>query len=144
MNSKWKLIAGGLAILAAFLLGFVPEFLQKRRVQNDLETTQTRLVAAQQQKAIDEIRMMAGRILLEASRKNYGLARDDSTALFNKVRELAEKTDNTSLKSSLLVLANWRDSITSGLAQGDALVIPELQLLLEHTYDLPNIDGGTR
>jgi len=134
--------------MAAFVIGFVPQFLQKRQVQNDLETTRARFAIAQQQNAVDEIRMMAGRILLEASRKNYGIAGEHSTALFNKVRELAEKNDNASLKASLLILANWRDSITGGLARGDALIVPELQLLLEHTYELPNIlpnvEGGAR
>jgi hypothetical protein len=131
-------------MVVVFLIGFLPPFLQKRRVQNDLEDVRARLALAQQQNAIDEIRTLAGRILLEASRQNYGTAREHSTVLFNKVRDLAEKSGNASLKASLLELLNSRDSVTSGLSQGNALVIPELQSLLGDTYDLPNAETFAR
>ena len=138
MNAKWKVIAGAAVVLAVFLAGFVPQFLDKRRLMTELEDTRTTLSTAQLQIEIDEIRSLAGRMLLEASRQNYGAASTHSTEYFNKVRDLAGETENASLKTALSALLDVRDSISSGLAQGKPTIIPELQSLLQRTYDVPN------
>ena len=109
MAPKWKIIVGAAVIVGIFLLGFVPQFLEKRRLQAQLDDTRLRLSTAERQIDIDEIRSLAGRMLLEASRQNYGTAGEFSTSYFNKVRELAEKSDDSSLKTSLLQLLNSRD-----------------------------------
>jgi hypothetical protein len=140
MNSKWKVIVSAAVVLAVFLAGFVPQFLDKRRLRAELEDTRTRLSTAQFQIRVDEIRSLAGRMLLEASRQNYGTASTHSTEYFNKVRELAGETENASLKTALSALLDARDSISSGLAQGKPTIIPELQSLLQRTYDVPRAE----
>ena len=137
MNSKWKVIASAAVVLAVFLAGFVPQFLDKRRLKAELEDTRTSLSTAQFQIRIDEIRSLAGRMLLEASQQNYGTAATHSTEYFNKVRELASETEDTSVKTALSALLDARDSINSGLAQGKPTIIPNLQSLLQRTYDVP-------
>jgi hypothetical protein len=57
--------------------------------------------------------------------------------LFNHLRELADKAQDASLKSSILSLMETRDSITSGLAQGSPSIIPEIQALMQRMYELP-------
>lgn len=144
MALNWKIIVGAALVAGVFLLGFVPQFLEKRRLQVQLDDTQLRLSTAERQIEIDEIRSLAGRMLLEASRQNYGTAREFSTSYFNKVRELAEKSGDSPLKTSLLQLLNSRDSITTGLAKGNTSVIPELQSLLAGTHGLPNAENTVR
>ncbi len=143
MNAKWKLIAGAVVVLALFLSGFVPQFLGKRRLETELRNTRLLLATAETQIEIDEIRSLAGRMLLEASRQNYGTASTHSTEYFNKVRNLAGEAENPALKTALSGLLDARDSINSGLAQGKPTIIPELQSLLQRTYDVPNTRSNT-
>jgi hypothetical protein len=144
MNTKWKIIVGAIVVVLVFLGGFVPQFLDKRRIRTELADTRTTLATAQRQIAIDEIRELAGRMLLEASRKNFGIAREHSTEYFNKLREMLDKPENAAARTSLAELLNLRDSITSSLAQGNASVLSELQLLMEKTYNLPDAVDATR
>jgi len=144
VSVKAKIIGGLVAILAAFSIGFVPQFTARRRLQADLSETRARLAVAERQIEIDEIRGLAGRMLLETSRQNYGNARELSTAYFNKVSELAEKTEDPALQAALLKLLSARDSITSALAQGNASVVTELQALLNDTYNAPDAGSVAR
>jgi hypothetical protein len=144
VTTKWKVIAAFVVITAAFLAGFVPQFLEKRRVTAELQDVRTRLSTAQKQMAIDEVRNLAGLILLHASHHNYGTAREYSTQYFNKLRELADQSESATLKSSASELLQSRDSITSGLAQGTSSVVSELQVLLAATYSLPDAEGKLR
>ena len=140
MNARWKVIASAAVVLAVFLAGFIPQFLDKRRLETELEDARTKLSTAQLQIEIDEIRSLAGRILLESSQQNYGTAATHSTEYFNKVRDLAGKTENASLKTALSALLDTRDSISSGLAQGKPTITAELQALLQRTYDVPDAE----
>ena len=144
MSAKWKIIGLSALVLAVFLAGFVPQFVNKRRLQNELEDVGDRLSTARLQIEIDQLRTLAGHMLLETSRQNYGIAAAQSTEYFNKARELADRAENQSLQSSLSELLDARDSITSGLAQGNSAIVPELQSLLQRTYDLPNADTTPR
>jgi hypothetical protein len=142
VTTKWKVIAAFGVLTAVFLAGFVPQFLEKRRVTAELQDVRTRLSTAQKQMAIDEVRNLAGLILLHASHQNYGTAREYSTQYFNKLRELADQSESATLKSSASELLQSRDSITSGLAQGTSSVVSELQVLLAATYSLPDAEGN--
>jgi hypothetical protein len=109
-----------------------------------MEDIRDRLAIARLQIEIDQLRTLAGRMLLETSRQNYGIAAAHSTEYFNKARELAAKADDQSLRSALSALLDARDSITSGLAQGNSVIVPELQSLLQRTYDIPNAETTPR
>jgi hypothetical protein len=144
VNTKAKIIGGGIVIVAVFLSGYVPQFLDKRRVQAELDDAQVRLSGAHRQIELDEIRRLAGKMLLEASRKNFGTAGEHSTEFFNRVRDLVDNPENASWKSSLMDLLTLRDSITSRLAQGDPSITTELQSLLEQTYKLADAQTAER
>jgi len=144
VTTKWKIIVAFVAIITVFLLGFVPQFLGKRRVTAELEDVRAKLSIAQEQMAIDDVRKLAGWMLLEASRQNYGTAREYSTQYFNKLRELADTSEAAPLRSPASELLKSRDSITSGLAQGTSSVVSELQTLVMATYSLPDAHGNQR
>jgi hypothetical protein len=57
---------------------------------------------------------------------------------------MLDKPENAAARTSLAELLNLRDSITSSLAQGNASVLSELQLLMEKTYNLPDAVDATR
>jgi hypothetical protein len=138
MNTKSKVIAGLVVLLGVFLLGFVPQYTDKRRVQAELRTLQDRLSIAERKNEIDRIRQLAGQMLLEASRLNYGNSREYSTQYFDRLRKLAETSQDASLNASISDLLSSQDSIANDLAQGSASVVPKLQTLLERTNSLPD------
>jgi hypothetical protein len=138
VSLKVKMVLAVCVVGASFLAGFVPKFLEVRQLRAQLADTRTSLSDADLQRNINEIRILAGRILLEASRQNYGTAAGYSTDYFDRVRELRERTENPQTQTALAELVSQRDSITSGLAQADAAVISALQMLVEKTYNLPD------
>ena len=72
MTRRNLAIAAAVLVVAAFLLGFVPEYLKSRELRGQLTTAQRQLEA-------DELALSIGRVYLEASLKNYGLASQSST-----------------------------------------------------------------
>jgi hypothetical protein len=114
-------IAAALTVLAlAFLLGFVPQYLQKRQAQRELAVSIEKL-------KLSELRDLAGLMLLESLRQNYGVARDYSSQYFDKLRETSEGVNNPTLKISLQKLLNDRDTVTSALSKADPASASQLQ-----------------
>jgi len=133
-----KLILAVVAGIAVFLIGFIPQYRENYRLKTEYEKTQNRVVQLERQMKIENLRDLAGRILLQASQLNYGIASDLSARYFNAVAELAGDAADERLKSSLLELLKVRDAVTGALAQGSAGVMPDLQSLAQRTYDLPD------
>lgn len=142
--NRSKLIGGLVVLLAVFLTGFIPQYLGKRRLQSDLDDTRAQLSTAQLQNHIDKARNLAGRMLLEATRQNYGNAGELSTNVFNELSNLAGQAENPAVKSAVTELMQQRDAITSGLAQGNPSIIPDLQSFLQRLYDLPNPETAVK
>lgn len=111
--TRMQKIATALTVLAlAFLLGFVPQYLQKRQAQRELAVSIEKL-------KLSELRDLAGLMLLESLRQNYGDARDYSSQYFDKLREISEGVNNPTLKMSLQKLLNDRDRVTAALSTAD-------------------------
>ena len=137
MANRFKIGLVLLLAVGAFLGGFIPQFLENRRLRSEIEASRTSLGRFQIQAEVDEIRNLAGKTLLQASRQNYGTAAELATQYFNSVQSLMSKTDNTALQSALSELLKLRDPIMSALAQANPAVVSELHSLLQRSYDLP-------
>src|ERR1051326_285620 len=119
--TRMQKIAAALTVLAlAFLLGFVPQYLQKRQAQRELAVSIEKL-------KLSELRDLAGLMLLESLRQNYGVARDYSSQYFDKLRETSEGVNNPTLKISLQKLLNDRDTVTAALSKADPASASQLQ-----------------
>jgi hypothetical protein len=136
MTTKSKYILGAAGLLVSFLIGFVPQLRETWRLQSEVAATRSELSDAQSQARIDELRNLAGQMMLESMQQNYGVAQNLSTQYFDRLTQLATETEKPDLKDSLSRLLGERDAITAGLTQGSSLVIPDLQSLLRRTYDL--------
>jgi hypothetical protein len=126
MTTKTKLIAGLLILLAAFLIGFVPQYMGKVRLRDELLTSRLDLRMA-------ELRDLCGMMLLEVQGQNYGLAREFSTQYFEKVRQVAEDVPDP-LGQPLRELLTSRDSLNALLAQADPASSSHIQMLCRRTY----------
>ena len=119
--TRMQKIATALTVLAlAFLLGFVPQYLQKRQAQRELAVSIEKL-------KLSELRDLAGLMLLESLRQNYGVARDYSSQYFDKLRETSEGVNNPALKISLQKLLNDRDTVTAALSKVEPASTSQLQ-----------------
>ena len=134
MTTKTKVIAGLLILLATFLIGFVPQYMDKVRLRNELRTSGEQVMALGLDVRMAELRDLCGMMLLEVQGQNYGLAREFSTQYFEKVREVAEDVPDPR-GQSLRELLTGRDSLNALLAQTDAASSSEIQMLCRRTYE---------
>ena len=79
MNRKTLLIVGGVLVLVAFLLGFVPQYMKARDLGNQLGAFRRQLDSEREKSQMDEVALLCGYIYLETNLKNYGLASQYST-----------------------------------------------------------------
>jgi hypothetical protein len=136
MTTKSKYILGAVGIVVIFLIGFVPQLRETWGLQSEIAAIRSELSNTQFRARIDELRNLAGQMMLESMQQNYGVAQKLSAQYFDRLMQLAAEAENPDLKDSLSKLLGERDAITAGLTQGSSLVIPELQSLLRRTYDL--------
>ncbi len=123
---KNSVIVVAVAAVAAFLLGFVPQFVKAQRLESELRL-------AQQANAGAELRDLAALAYAQANQKNYGLAAETASRFFNRVREVAAQASSASARSTLESLLSIRDRLTAELAKGDAASVGDLQQLYTRT-----------
>lgn len=123
---KNRIIAVTVALIAVFLLGFVPQYLRANRLTEELRR-------ARQESAGSDLRDLIGVAYVRANQKNYGLAADTASRFFNRTREIANQTQEPSRQKALEDILALRDKVTSELAKGDAAAMPDLQELFMKT-----------
>jgi hypothetical protein len=126
MTAIQKTFTGLVILVLVFLSGFVPQYLEKRQIQNELAISTEKL-------RVSELRDLAGMMMLEALRQNYGVARDYSSQYFEKLRETSEQVNNAALKASLQELLSSRDAIIASLSKADPASASQLQAIFAKT-----------
>lgn len=122
-------------MLAAFLAGFLPNYIRGQRLASELRE-------ARQESAMAELRDLAGLLYLQANQKDYGLAATTSTRFFERTRELANQIPDPGRKQPLEGLLSLRDQVTSGLAKGEPGVLNDLQELFVKTRQATSAGAG--
>ena len=117
-----KLLIGFALLLAVFLSGFVPQYLELGRVRAELES-------ARQAGVLAEVRDLAGYLALETSQKNYGTAASHATRFFDRAKQVHDTTADPRIKQTLAEVLASRDQVTAGLAKGDPAVLAPVQEL---------------
>jgi hypothetical protein len=105
-----------------FLVGFVPQYVKVNRLENELHRSR-------QEATGTELRDLIGFVYVQASQKNYGLAAETSSRFFDRVREVANQTQDANRRKGLEGLLALRDSVTAALAKGDSATMGDLQQL---------------
>jgi hypothetical protein len=126
MTAQQKTVTGLVILVLVFLLGFVPQYLEKRQIQSELAISSEKL-------KLSELRDLAAMMLLEVLRQNYGVARDYSSQYFEKLRETSEQVENSTVKTSLQELLNSRDTVTAALSKADPASASQLQAIFAKT-----------
>jgi hypothetical protein len=121
-----KIIMTAIALVAVFLLGFVPQYIKANRLETELRQFRQEIAGAQ-------LRDLIGLAYVQANQKNYGLAAETSSRFFSRAREMANQTQAASSRKALEDLLALRDKVTAELAKGDATVMGDLQELFVKT-----------
>lgn len=134
---KWKicLIVGGTLVVAAFLLGFVPQYLKGKALDNQLSAVQQQLNSEREKSKMDELGLLSGRVYLEASLRNYGLASQYSAKFFDRVQAMTNQPSDSNRQSFLQETLAQRGAVTGGLAQGDPGTLAAVQALFQHVLE---------
>jgi hypothetical protein len=123
-------------LLGGFLLGFIPEYLKNRELRAELESPQKTIDALNVQIQMAEIRDAASALLLEVSRQNYGLARDNASQYYSKLKDAIDTAQDPALKKSLQDLAATHDSLTTELATANPTSLAAAQSLVLKTFEV--------
>ncbi|MFP5229089.1 MAG: hypothetical protein ACLGXA_15850 [Acidobacteriota bacterium] len=127
MNRKVYLIVGVVLVVAAFMLGFIPQHLKGRDIQSQLSAARQQLDSERKESQLDELCLLSGRVYIEAELKNYGLASQYSSKFFDLARAMNNAAPGSSRQAFLQEVLAQRDAVTGGLAKGDPGVVPEVQ-----------------
>ena len=140
MRGKTTVIIAGVLILAAFLLGYVPQYQKSRDLESQLNSTRHELALASVKTAGDQLDLLIGYVYLETNQKNYGLASEASTKFFNRARTLAGQSSDPNRQKFLQAALSKRDVVTGGLAKGDAGTLAAVQELFQGALETTQTD----
>ena len=125
-----KLVLWLVLLTAAFLAGFIPEYLRVRQSEQDISTLTDQVKRCQSGETLSEIASAAALMYLEATEKNYGNAGSYASRFFDQAQHLASTTQDQALQSQLRQILAARDQITADLAKGNEAVVLEIQPIL--------------
>jgi hypothetical protein len=129
ISTPKKLGFGALALLGAFLLGYVPASLSAR----DARAEQDRLT---HKLAFASLQVQLGMMSYEVNRDNYGLAAQLATPFFDGARSAAASPADQTVTQSLQAVLARRDEITSDLAKANAGVKSKIAQLYADLFHL--------
>jgi hypothetical protein len=130
MRSKQILIGIGVTAVAAFLLGFLPQYSSARQLRAEAAACQVQLQA-------NELAVSIGRVYLDTMLKNYGLAAQAATPFFDRLRNLSgQDAGDPELRQFVSAGLAQRDAIVGGLAKGDPAVLTAIQDLFKRAVDI--------
>jgi len=123
-------------LIGAFLVGYVPKYLENRDLRSQLENPRKMIDALKLQLQLSELRDLASLMLIEVSRQNYGLARDYAGQYYSRLNEVIESVQDQAMKKSLQELAATRDSVTDALATPSPASLNSIQPVVLKTFEL--------
>ena len=135
MNQKTIGIVGGVLIVAAFLLGFVPQYLKSRNLEKQLNSTRQELASQGVKLQGDDLDLLIGYVYLQTNLKNYGLAGEYSTRFFDRVRAMEVQVSDPNRQKFLQAALSKRDAVIGALAKGDPSTAATVQQLFQSALE---------
>jgi type II secretory pathway pseudopilin PulG len=144
MNTDQKLfnlrnmaVLAAILVIAAFLLGFVPQYRQASGLRDELRVRDQRITQLESAARLARARELANLLYLELTRKNYGLAGQHATALFDHLRGM-NGGDSNQYRGTLEKLLTQRDAVTASIAKSDPAAVNLVQNMLDQLNQLGN------
>jgi hypothetical protein len=133
MTAKTGLVIGGILVVAAFLGGFIPEYLDNRQLHDQLEAIRQQTASTQERSAADSAALQIGYVYLQTNLKNYGVASQYATKFFDRVRGIGGQTTDPNWRSAIPTILSKRDEVIGGLAKGEASTVGAVQDIFQQT-----------
>jgi hypothetical protein len=130
-RSRTLIIVAALALIAVFLLGYIPQYQRARQFETELQTNRERIRSLESDAKLAKGTQMAAAMVLEADRKNYGNASQIASEFFSHVRALTSEAADESTRTALQSVSAKQDAVVAALARGDAAVESDLQEILQ-------------
>ncbi len=126
-----------LALMGAFLIGYMPASQSARAARSEQDRLSHKLTLA-------TLQVQLGMVSYEVNRDNYGLAARLATPFFDGVRTAIADPPDPSMTQSLQAVLGHRDEITSELAKADAGVKAKIADLYADLFRLTPAPGVAR
>lgn len=117
---QWLVILFIALMLAAFLLGYIPEYQKADKLGTDLRTSQADEQQLKKELQLASVREQFSRAYLETSRNNFGLASQYATRGFDQVSATEPSLSDQTLKSALQEVGGRRAAVLAELAKTDS------------------------
>jgi hypothetical protein len=131
---KNRVIIAAVVLGAAFLVGFIPQYVKANRLDTELRQARQANFGA-------ELRDLIGLAYVQANQKNYGLSAATMTRFFNRTRDVANQMADPNSRNGIENLLVTRDKVTAALAKSDAGVVDDLQELFMKTREATGSSG---
>lgn len=122
LSGKTYSIIVVILMLAAFLGGLIPMYLNNRELMAQLNAAQTETRNAQasadavrQQLREAELQNTLGLILVEVEQNNFGLAKERATKFFDELRQAMATAPGDKARERLAAVLKHRDEVTADL-----------------------------
>jgi len=121
------LVAAGVVI--AFLLGFVPELVAKRRADRNLAASRQELAATRQELGLNRLQGRLGAAVAESLRGNYERARQLMAGYFTGVQDALPAVRDPKRRQAFTGILGQRDEIITLLSRAQPESSQRLMLL---------------
>jgi hypothetical protein len=118
MLLRSRIVMWGVLLVAAFLIGFVPQYVRATRAERELESARQEII---EQRALNTLALA----YMQAAQKNYGLAQESVTRFFVEARTLSERTQVPAVRQAVENALAQRDAVTAKLARGEPGVLDD-------------------
>ena len=115
LSRSTKFLFAVIVLAAAYLAGFVPSYIENRRLTAQVSELQTLLAQASAQLHVATLRNQLGMILIEVEQNNFGMAKEKSSHFFDGLRQVISDQTDPQLRERLTALLARRDEMTSDL-----------------------------
>lgn len=130
------LIGAAVLCIAAFLLGFIPQFRRASGFQDALHAREERIAQLERDVQLAKIRDTAGLLYLELTRSNYGVAAPQASALFDQLRQVAGNESYSSLRGEFEKILAQRDSVVANIAKSDPAAMVSVRDIVERLHQI--------
>lgn len=104
--------------LIGFLLGFIPEFRTASGLRDELRVRDQRIQQFEREAKLLRARVSASLVYLELTRRNYGIAAQQATDMFDQLRGLTSDA-SPQTRPILEKVLSQKDALTTGIAKSD-------------------------
>ncbi len=115
LSKSAKLVTALILLVAAYLAGFLPTYLENRSLTNQVLTLKGQLDNSRESLGVTSLQNDLAQILIDAEQHNFGVARDRSTRFFDQLRQTIPNLHDEKLRQQLSAVLEHRDEITADL-----------------------------